>query len=173
MTGVDFDGPWDFGSAEQNYSAPHHKENSDTCEPHKPIRHVADYPFIRMTWTAPGEDGWEDIASWKPGVDYETDRHHRDRAACDGWGQIILTEVATFKPGRYPERIFYTRRWRAPDGKEFGKPELRVATVKKFKRLCDGWRCDEDGVLVREPTPPNPPPPLPYAVPTHKTNRRS
>jgi hypothetical protein len=33
--------------------------------------------------------------------------------AADGEGEMVLTVVDTFKPGKYPERVFYTRKFMA------------------------------------------------------------
>lgn len=54
---------------------------------------------------------------------------------------MALDVVATFKPGRFPERVFYTRRWVDPDGREFGKTgRLLIATAGQFRRLLKGYR---------------------------------
>lgn len=117
----------------------------------KPIIHEATYPFIRDRFTMSAEP--ED--TWMPGVRYKVDicphtgLEHETRLA-DGIGSVILEEVARCPlPGRYDERVFYRRRWRDPDGKEFGKRELRVATARSFGRMCGGymggeWRLDDD-----------------------------
>ena len=103
---------------------------------------TAPYPFVRSEYGYLEEDGYHKELSWKPGVEVELvpPDGGSGESVCDGWGSIILTVVGTFKPGRYPERVFYTRRWRAPDGREFGKGDLRVATVQKFARLAGGYR---------------------------------
>ena len=43
-------------------------------------------------------------------------------------------------PGKFSSRVFYVRRWRDPDGKEFGKPRLRVTTTAAFAKLTKGYR---------------------------------
>lgn len=56
---------------------------------------------------------------------------------------MVLDVVATFKPGRFPERVFYTRRWIDPDGREFGKTnKLRATTTAHFRSLLKGYRHD-------------------------------
>ena len=53
---------------------------------------------------------------------------------CHGWGQRIIEVVSQHKPGKYPERVFFVRRWRGPDGVVFGKNALRVTTIATLKR---------------------------------------
>lgn len=113
---------------------------------------VAMYPFVRTTFTNHDVDGLGDFPSWRPGVDYELlpPDGGSSEPVCDGWGRIILTLVVSFKPGHYPERVFYTRRWRSPDGKEFGKSRLHIATAEKFNRLAKGYREGKEEIRLRE-----------------------
>ena len=102
----------------------------------------APYPFVRgeiTVWDELNEER-RDRATWNPGVEYEPVRPDDSEAVCDGIGAVIYTVVATFKPGRYPARVFYTRQWRSPDGEGFGKPNLRVAVASQFRRLLSGYR---------------------------------
>lgn len=100
------------------------------------------YPFIRDTYIdhVRGDDGnWREVKvpSWAPG----TNPAAYDEAVADGMGAMILSVVSTCQmPGRYPDRVFYTRQWRTPDGKVFGKAGLRVATDTKFRALVAGFR---------------------------------
>lgn len=57
----------------------------------------------------------------------------------DGVGAQILTVVGKYRPGKFPERIFYTRRWRDPDAHEFGKGKLHTRTVGSFTALVRGY----------------------------------
>ena len=85
---------------------------------------------------------------WRPGCTLETDENAggyfpEKHYVADGVGSMVLDVVATFKPGRFPERVFYTRRWVDPDGREFGKPnKLRVTTAAHFRSLLKGYRHD-------------------------------
>lgn len=103
------------------------------------------YPFVREACeeydfaTHSMVDAWR----WKPGVTFEEDAECQS-AWADGEGLMILTAVATFKPGRYPTRVFYTRTWVDPDGKPLGKPALRMMTQEKFRRVSKGYRYDYD-----------------------------
>lgn len=51
-----------------------------------------------------------------------------------GWrgdGAMLLTVVSLHKPGpTYPERAFYIRQWRDPDGRVFGKNNLRCISSR-------------------------------------------
>jgi hypothetical protein len=103
----------------------------------------APYPFVRDKVTLMDEDGYSEVATWKPGVRFEErfippDDMDADCLA-DGVGEIILTIVSLHKPGRFPMRVFFTRRWRSPAGREFGKGACRIATAEKFRRLARGY----------------------------------
>lgn len=112
------------------------------------------YPFIRVKVSLCDEDGPYEAMSWKPGVNHEP--YYVPPGECnyetvaDGEGEILLTVVSIHKPGRYPTRVFYTRKWRAPDGHEFGKNGCRVATAEKFLRLAGGYRFE---YAVKPPAP--------------------
>jgi hypothetical protein len=101
------------------------------------------YPFVRTTHTEFDGDGYSEVRTWKPGVEMEQVYIPPDdcdtECVAEGVGEIILTVVSVHKPGRYPTRVFFTRRWRDPGGKEFGKNACRVATVEKFRRLSRGY----------------------------------
>lgn len=101
----------------------------------------ARYPFVRDTFTEwDGEDGYANVSTWKPGIKaVETGPEDSDMFA-DAEGAIILTVVGTYKPGRFPTRVFFTRRWRDPDGREFGKGNCRMTTIANFYALARGYR---------------------------------
>jgi hypothetical protein len=92
----------------------------------------APYPFIRGKVTLMDEDGYSEVATWRPGV-------RADGMFADALGEIILTVVSVHKPGRFPTRVFFTRRWRSPAGREFGKSACRCVTAEKFRRLARGY----------------------------------
>lgn len=105
----------------------------------------APYPFVRETYMEWDEEGGVQVPTWRPGV------RNEETAPRPGWepdvvtfadavGRIILTVVSVHKPGRFAARVFYTRRWRDPDGREFGKNACRVTTVAAFRRLARGYR---------------------------------
>ena len=110
---------------------------------------VAGYPFVRYVANLVDDEGCGyQTESWRPGCTREEDDRdeHGYPSLCyvaDGVGSMVLDVVATFKPGRFPERVFYTRRWVDPDGREFGKPnKLRVTTAAHFRSLLKGYRHD-------------------------------
>lgn len=102
---------------------------------------AADYPFVRESITLDDEDGSQVRESWRPGCVHEFEENRRSSWA-HGVGLMILFVVSKFKPGKYPERVFYTRQWRDPDGKTFGKAKLRITTTTNFRSLCAGYRHD-------------------------------
>lgn len=107
---------------------------------------VTGYPFVRYVADLIIEDGDYRTEGWRPGCSREVDENPggyfpEDHYVADGTGSMVLEAVATFKPGRFPERVFYTRRWVDPDGREFGKPsKLRVTTAAHFRSLLKGYR---------------------------------
>lgn len=103
----------------------------------------AAFPFVRAMFDAYPEDGFglpEEKETWRPGTDSDFDGCDDFVSVADGVGSVIYTVVDTHKPGRYPTRVFYTRQWRDPDGKVFGKNKLRITTQQAFRRLIQGWR---------------------------------
>lgn len=107
---------------------------------------VGNYPFVREVFNGVDFDGENfhefQHEGWRPGCDVESDDSMYGRFYCaDGIGSMILTVVSTHKPGNFPERVFFTRHWRDPDGKEFGKKtKLRVIAVSSFTALTRGYR---------------------------------
>ncbi len=104
------------------------------------------YPFVRQVVTLLNEEGCErEELSWRPGAAAVDDGagFYEDQPAfiADAMGARLLTVISTHKPGaRYPERVFYTQQWRDPDGKQFGKGGLRIATRPQFARMLRGYR---------------------------------
>lgn len=101
---------------------------------------VISYPFVREKLELLDEDGFHEVPTWNPGVRYEMSGPEDVEAVADGSGEAIFNVIDVHKPGRYPTRVFYTRRWRTPDGKEFGKSRLHIATLEKFRRLIRGYQ---------------------------------
>ena len=109
---------------------------------------VTGYPFVRYVANLYDEyDGCPyQTEGWRPGCTLETDENAggyfpENHYVADGVGSMVLDVVAVFKPGRFTERVFYTRRWINPDGLEFGKTStLRIATTGQFRRLLKGYR---------------------------------
>jgi hypothetical protein len=81
------------------------------------------------------------IISWRPGIRFQqVGMWGESETVADGVGEQILTVVSEHRPGRYPTRVFYTRQWRSPEGKVFGKPALRIKTRSAFLALAKGYR---------------------------------
>lgn len=111
------------------------------------IRHA--YPFRRGTVSLfepdPVDGGGRqfEVETWIPGARPELVGPWGDTEnIADGVGEQILTIVSTHKPGRYPLRIFYTRQWITPDGKQFGKTRCRVTTASAFSYRARGYRLE-------------------------------
>jgi len=79
------------------------------------------------------------VKTWRPGVEFDTDNQGNTSAAADGIGAAIFTVVDIHRPGKFPARVFFTRQWRDPDGKTFGKGKLHIMTAQAFKRRLRGY----------------------------------
>ena len=101
------------------------------------------YPFVKTTFELPPDDPeattTATVEGWRPGAEFGHDGYDTISVA-DGHGEMLLSVVSTHKPGKFPERIFYTRQWKDPGGKVFGKGALRVTTIGTFRRLLRGYR---------------------------------
>jgi hypothetical protein len=98
------------------------------------------FPFVRCKADIhDGEGGYVTIDSWKPGTRAVMRWVDESEDVADAMGVMKLTEVSRHKPGRYPERVFYVRQFTDPDGRTFGKANLRMTTAQNFKRLCSGF----------------------------------
>jgi hypothetical protein len=99
------------------------------------------FPFVRATREIRDEEGTATVPTWRPGTAYEAiDNQGNGASFADGCGWMHLVEISRHKPGKYPERVFYTREFEDPDGKRFGKRGLRMTTAPAFARLCAGYR---------------------------------
>ena len=102
---------------------------------------TVEYPFVRI----PKDEIWlisqsySDVNPWRPGVLFRHTWNDDAEAYCDGIGQMILTVIGTAYPKPFPTRVMYTRKWRDPDGREFGKRRLLISTLGKFNQLCRGY----------------------------------
>ena len=103
------------------------------------------YPFYRQEVSADWD--WVDgnspptIKSWIPGTTYVQHNEYACDAYADGMGFMLLNEIDSKKlPKPYQERVFYIRRWEAPNGQIFGKTNLRITTRASFTKLQNGYR---------------------------------
>lgn len=103
---------------------------------------VAGYPFVRTVYHGCDADGEFQTDGWRPGVKFESGEDLCDHAAvADGLGAMLLTVVSVHKPGDFPERVFFTRQWRDPDGNVFGKTRrLLTRSAAGLTNLCRGYR---------------------------------
>lgn len=98
------------------------------------------HPFVRDIYNGYDCDGPYKARTWRPGTRHEPVPPDDWEAVADAIGTQILTVVGTYKPGRYPERIFYTRQWRDPNGHLFGKAGLHTKTAQAFRTIIRGYR---------------------------------
>lgn len=99
-------------------------------------------PFVREYKRLPDDIGSDSSTwTWRPGV---------NGARAHGMGSVTYTVISTHAlPSPYPRRVFFTRRWRAPDRREFGKSRLIIMTSGQFKRRLNGY-VPGDGYIVED-----------------------
>ena len=97
------------------------------------------FPFTKGVYSGYDEDGPFEEKTWQPGCRGENVPPDDAELVADGEGEMILTIIDIHKPGKYPERVFYTRMWRDPEGKEFGKGNLNITTSQAFKRRATSY----------------------------------
>jgi hypothetical protein len=104
----------------------------------------APYPFCRTTYDVLPDDDGEPVEqpTWKPGVEWDTNNFGDSEAGADAVGEVVFTVIAVFKPGSYPPRVFFLRNWIDPDGRRFGRNNLRMTTQQNFRKLIKGYRHD-------------------------------
>lgn len=97
------------------------------------------FPFYGDAYWNHDETGPYSEECWRPGCKQRLVPPDGCEWVADGEGKMILTVVDVHKPGRYPERVFYTRKWIDPDGREFGKTNLHITTTPTFNRRASGY----------------------------------
>lgn len=99
------------------------------------------YPFVSDTYMAfDGVDEAVPVPTWKPGVRWEQCGPEDMGAYADAVGAVEFTVVDVFKPGKFPTRVFVTRKFIDPYGRVFGKGKLHIWTLEKFRRLSRGYQ---------------------------------
>lgn len=102
---------------------------------------VSPYPFLRASVTFIGEDGPYEVQGWRPGTLKQEFFSRSGDPLAHGEGKQLLTVVTVCPlPGRYQDRVFYLRQWEDPDGKVFGKTQVRVCGIQKFGALLHGYK---------------------------------
>ena len=98
------------------------------------------FPFHLKVW-AKHDVGGEVYPeeTWVPGCRDEIKYPDDSERVADGMGEMILDVVDIHKPGRYPERVFYTRKWIDPDGNEFSSGRLQITTIPTLKKRAAGY----------------------------------
>ena len=86
------------------------------------------------------------IKSWRPGFRSEFVPPDDSRLVWDGDGAEIRTIVAVVKIDKGPPRILCRRKWRRPDGVEFGKDNVRMTTPSGL----GGWQSGRGSYYWRE-----------------------
>ncbi len=102
--------------------------------------HRVQYPFVRETVELGSFDGDYKMEGWKPGVRFESDGFDGTDSIADALGFMLLTVISVHKPGRFPERVFFTRQWEDPEFKVFGKTKLHISPSQTFRKLLRGYR---------------------------------
>jgi hypothetical protein len=102
--------------------------------------YTVSYPFVKDTYAGFDEEGGFEASTWRPGIRFEWISPEDTAPVADGQGLMQLIVVDTFKPGRFPTRVFYTRSWTDPDGNTFGKGCLHITTLGRFRRISRGYQ---------------------------------
>ena len=101
------------------------------------------FPFIQDEYSGLMDGEFvEAVKIWRPGTRCEHGdyKYSDEQWVADGEGYMVLEVLGTFKPGRFPERTFYLRRFIDPAGRQFGKEKVRVIASTAFKRMLKGYR---------------------------------
>ena len=98
------------------------------------------YPFKLESVTLCDEDGVRTFEDEVPGVHFYQTDIDENMAVAENMGLMLLTVVSIHKPSKYPERVFYTRKWKKPNGDIFGKNGLKITTKSNFTRMLKGYR---------------------------------
>lgn len=100
------------------------------------------------------------VPSWQPGFTHEFGYGGESEMVCHGFGHVIYTVIDFHAlPKPYPARVFYTRKFRDPEGREFGKTKLNTRSAAAFTRLVSQhvWplssRCDDIKLVGKPPLP--------------------
>lgn len=99
-------------------------------------------PFLRSPYVEHDIDGTFTTLTWKPGVEWEIvgPEGEADMRA-HGLGKVRYTVVSVHQlPRPYPARVFFTRKWVSPDGREFGAGKLHVMTLAAFRRRTVSYK---------------------------------
>ncbi len=96
------------------------------------------YPFFKVDLDETSSID-SDYGEWTPGCRSVMIYPDDCGFVANGEGSMELTVVSIHKPGRYPTRVFYTRKFTDPDGRVFGNKKLRIATQTVFNKRIAGY----------------------------------
>jgi hypothetical protein len=99
-------------------------------------------PFLRAMRYETDWDTFEqkEILSWKPGLKWENEFTGESFATAHGMGECVWTIVDTHKlPAPYKTRVFFIRTWIDPDGRSFGKKDLKVLAAHTLRHRINKW----------------------------------
>ena len=102
----------------------------------------AEFPFLRVVTRFPKFES----VRWKPGYDRipEPPDGGNSTTVATTMGKVSMDVVKICElPGRYIDRVFFTRRWLLTDSYSIGGKRLEVATISKFKRMTEGVQVEE------------------------------
>lgn len=102
------------------------------------------YPFVMEEVSLPPDDpeGMRPVvvSNWRPGCLKDTYDHDCSTVyVAESHGEMLLTVVDVHRPGKFPTRVFFTRKWKDPSGKVFGKGGLHIMTAQAFRRRLRGY----------------------------------
>lgn len=97
------------------------------------------YPFVLEKVSLFDGEGFAEVDSWRPGTRGEMVGNEDAEMVADGIGTQVLRVISIHKPGKYPERIFFTQSWRDPHGRSFGKTKLRMLPTSTFRSRLRGF----------------------------------
>jgi len=105
------------------------------------MEQLIDYPFVRTEKEFFDGKDLQKVKCWRPGIDWEVDDYGDGSPWAEKLGKMVLTEIDSHKlPKPYPERVFYLREWIDPDGRRFGKRNLRIITRSGYTCMLKGYR---------------------------------
>lgn len=81
------------------------------------------------------------VLSWKPGSQWGGDGYDESYPEAHGMGFVIYTVIDTHQlPKPYRARVFYLRSWIDPDGRAFGKKDVKITTPQALHYKINKWK---------------------------------
>jgi hypothetical protein len=120
--------------------------------------YTVECPFLRDVHSQWDVDGPEYSLTWRPGVEFRPAPPYGEDydavAHATGFVNYRVVDIHRL-PKPYPARVFFVRQWVTPEGKIFGRTNLRITTLEAFKRRLAGYRPagEANGWLVEDLSP--------------------